>query len=1677
MKKAKRILAGALAALILTMSLPLSALADEADVPVESPNFEVSFDVDTGQEEISEDPPADIEATPEPTAEPTAEPTQEPTPTPESTATPAPTAEPTAVPTATPGVTATPTAVPTSTPEPSAVPSASPVVTPTPTPSPQPVANPVKLEHDVLDNVDKDCIYLFPVPNSSEITQEYSAEHKAIDIAASSGSPVYAAEDGTVSYVQIWDGSYDTTGMMSYGHMVEVRHADGNTTLYAHLSEINVQQGEKVVRGQRIGRVGSTGNATGPHLHFEVITSEGKADPAEYLWTMPGEWIMSYAADTEAGISPTAVGNTGRSVIHYYSLAKNTTTTVTGSLGQLPTKAIKSGSTEYPAYCLEKDKLIWDNIDFTWSSFTVPQQTTMKAILAEGFHETNSLDKSDWGNTQGIGYKGNYANETAKWLVTQYLIWAAEKNYITKHSNTSWTWKSQVDTDLETVAKNAYNPTVVRSYYAEVKAKLLNAYTIPSFASSSSSSFSTTIKMYWDGSKYTATVTDSKSVAAYYTYTCNGITFTKNGNKLTISTTKEYPSGVVATGSRTIGDDSNLAWWKCTDSSIQLIATPLGKTKTVRSYLKVQTVTPSYYIYLKKSSADTSMTNGDNRYSLEGAVYTVYSGNTAVATIATDASGYGYTNVALQNGRYSIKETTSPKNYYKDETTHWVTISYGDAALNVSDAPIPLEYSINLTKTSANVSITNGDSGYSLAGAVYKIYNSSGTEVASITTNSSGKGSSNVKLKNGTYTAVESKAPPGYALDTTRHTVRINNADATLNVSDVPLIKTVTLTKTSANTSITAGNSNYSLAGAVYDVYEGNSATGTPVASFTTNSSGVATLSRKLYPNRTYTILERTPPPGYVKDTTPHPFYLTYNSATMDVVDDPTTIRLTVKKKDSETNTSVAQGNASLAGAQYKVTYVNGTKTVENIVTTNSSGSATLRGLPIGVTVTVQEITAPAGYKLDSRVHTYVTTTKTEKIEYDLEPEDFTEDVFKGHIQITKQIEMLGADAQLEQGAEYQVYLKSAGSYNAAKDTERDYLVTGADGKATTKDLPYGTYTLHQVKGVPGREFKDMDVDVHENGKTYEVTIINELKYAQLKIVKTSEDGNVAGFTFKVTRLADGASATYTTNAAGEIITDQMPVYVDADATQLYEYKVEEINVPDKYRTPDPQTVTLTYGQTAEVSFYNKISRGTLEILKVDHDGVTPLEGATFEITDADGNVIATETSGPDGKIKVDSILYGQYHWSEVEAPKGYDLDDTGHNNASDTITDGFAHNATASAGDTVEYQIISTLPTITSTATNISDYTFKDVLARGLSYNGEVTLEFFKDAACTQSVAKWTEADNKFTVAKAENSDKSHTMTIAMTPAGLKEINTANTAANNSNGALYAGYSNYTLRIRYNAKLNSDESLVYGDNGNENNVVLTWKRSNDKYFDTLIDDCHIYTYAINVAKTFSDGKAEQTMFDHVLFKAQNKTDGYYVIATLNADEGIWYVTGHTDKEAEATALHPVTWNSKPGQIILKGVEDDQYIWTELETDNGYTLLKNNIDVTIKSVDDTTRPCDIYSKDTLGVIQNDPRYNFDGGLNLKLANIPQTQLAHNYQTASATVDGNNVTMLDDEMDTGSTNAIAPLQVVNTKGFETPMTGENGTWALAIGGVLVFCLGTSAFIFFLVFKRRKEQEDK
>ena len=1282
MKKAKKLLAWLLTAVIVSSSLPFSVFADETNQPSaaaeDASGFEVSFDLDTDVEDVVETEP---EATPEPTTEPTPEPiatpTQEPTstPTPENIATP----EPTVTPTATPEVTATPTAEPTAMPEPSAAasptpsaaPSASPAAKPTPTPSPQPVTNPIKLEHEVLTDYETGGLYLFPVPDGDEITQEYSEQHKAWDIAAVTGSAVVAAEEGTVTYVQIWDGSYDTTGMMSYGHMIQIEHPDGNTTLYAHLSEINVQQGEKVVRGQRIGRVGSTGNSTGPHLHFEVMSETGKKENPEpvleygvstllddYTWS----WVNQYLNRPNGTKTISDYGVTRDKVVAELTSHQSDNyylgTTYVGGDSQSP-----NGDTSYNygsagLNCAGFVSYVLCKLGLNAGTSDLNNHTALPASSVQGL-----MTKAVGGRS--ADWYSSYKSRNLLAGASNYCFWIANgdlKSYAFQSKSDMLSSgvleKGDIILMLPTTASASDRDTHIGFFWGNSSSEdnMWHSFGsnnhISTITPKTSPSYYVVIK--YAPSEYTLTLNKTSSNPSLTNnnsnYSLSGAVYEVYGNKTTYTTSTVTYYTVNASGGLNLRSSAN------TSSSVLI-------TMTNGASVRYLSTSGSWYRVEYTHSNGTTYTGyASSTYLTNKTTQTIYTptvtSNALLGTLTTNSSGSA--SLVVPAGTVSVKEKTAPKGFSVDNETHTVTMD-GNKTLNVSDTPIIYEYNINLTKTSANVSITNGDSGYSLAGAVYKIYNSSGTEVASITTNSSGKGSSNVKLKNGTYTAVESKAPPGYALDTTRHTVRINNADATLNVSDVPLIKTVTLTKTSANTSITAGNSNYSLAGAVYDVYEGNSATGTPVASFTTNTSGVATLSRKLYPNRTYTILERTPPPGYVKDTTPHPFYLTYNAATMDVVDDPSAVKITVKKKDSGNGTTTPAGNASLAGAVYRVYYLQNGTTVYKDITTGSNGVAILNDVPLGE-IKIQEISAPVGYKLDSTVHTYnVTSDKVTSAVYEMEPEDFTEDVFKGHIQITKQIEMLGADAQLEQGAEYQVYLKSAGSYNAAKDAERDYLVTGADGKATTKDLPYGTYTLHQIKGVPGREFKDMDVDVHENGKTYEVTLTNELKYAPLKIVKTSEDGNVAGFTFKVTRLADGYSKTYTTNAAGEIITDQMPVYVDADATQLYEYKVEEINVPDKYRTPDAQTITLTYGQTAEVSFYNQIARGTLEILKVDHDGVTPLEGAKFEITDDNGNVIATKTSGPDGKIKVDSILYGQYHWSEVKAPKGYDLDDTVH--------------------------------------------------------------------------------------------------------------------------------------------------------------------------------------------------------------------------------------------------------------------------------------------------------------------------------------------------------------------------------------------------------------------------------
>lgn len=433
---------------------------------------------------------------------------------------------------------------------------------------------------------------------------------------------------------------------------------------------------------------------------------------------------------------------------------------------------------------------------------------------------------------------------------------------------------------------------------------------------------------------------------------------------------------------------------------------------------------------------------------------------------------------------------------------------------------------------------------------------------------------------------------------------------------------TVTLTKTSADVKITNGNANYSLEGAVYNVYKAyvnpnHDYTNDPVvATFTTQKDGHATLSKKLE-NGNYVTIEQVAPLGYTLDTSVHRFSVGGKSTDISVVDDPSAVTLTVTKKDSDTNSSVAAGNASLAGAVYRVSYLQDGREVHKDITTNSSGRAVLKGIPIGQ-IKVQEISSPLGYKLDPTVHIYnVAPHEVTSAEFELEPADFTEEVMKGQIALHKQYETLD-DLAEEQGAEFDIYLKSAGSFDAAKETERDHITTGADGMATTKDLPYGTYVVHQSKGGNGRQLvSDFDVSISEDGKVYSYDLVNTQKNAQLKIVKTSEDGVIEGIHFRVTRLEDNYSAKYVTNAAGEILTETLPIYADKDGATKYQYRVEELDTEKTYgyQLPDPQIVELSEGEIASVSFHNKpIEIGTKATVEGENE-VDPLDKVTLTDT------------------------------------------------------------------------------------------------------------------------------------------------------------------------------------------------------------------------------------------------------------------------------------------------------------------------------------------------------------------------------------------------------------------------------------------------------------------------------
>ena len=502
----------------------------------------------------------------------------------------------------------------------------------------------------------------------------------------------------------------------------------------------------------------------------------------------------------------------------------------------------------------------------------------------------------------------------------------------------------------------------------------------------------------------------------------------------------------------------------------------------------------------------------------------------------------------------------------------------------------------------------------------------------------------------------------------------------------------VTLTKTSADVSITQGNSAYSLAGATYNVYKGTSGTGSVVATFTTDAAGHATLSTPLE-DGTYSVKEVTSPKGYKPDTKVYTFTINGADTSLSVEDEPGTLTLKLKKKDSQTR-STPQGNASLAGAVYQVSYQKGGQTVTEELTSDASGNlGTLEGLPLG-TVTVKELTAPEGYRLDTEVHTYtVDGSQLTGDVYELEVDDLTEDVQRGGLTIQKLDSQTGTtpqgDASLE-GIVFEIVNNSQNAVvvngnTAAPGQVAMTITTNSAGVATTGEnsLPYGEYTVREVSTNDSmlKTFdEEISVTIDSDGVMLEYEAENEVVRGGIDITKedsqtgSTPQGNAsfAGIDFEIiNQSANSVVVDGTTYAVGDVVmtvtTNESGIAsTGSDVLPYGTYEVRESQTNESMLlTWQGETVQVRQnGHSVSVTAVDEVERGGLAVEKQDSiTGSTPqgdadFSGITFEIINNSrnpvivegekynsGEVVKTLVTDDQGKASTadDLLPYGEY--------------------------------------------------------------------------------------------------------------------------------------------------------------------------------------------------------------------------------------------------------------------------------------------------------------------------------------------------------------------------------------------------------------------------------------------------
>lgn len=402
----------------------------------------------------------------------------------------------------------------------------------------------------------------------------------------------------------------------------------------------------------------------------------------------------------------------------------------------------------------------------------------------------------------------------------------------------------------------------------------------------------------------------------------------------------------------------------------------------------------------------------------------------------------------------------------------------------------------------------------------------------------------------------------------------------------------------------------------------------------------------------------------------------------------------TVTKSDAETG--APQGDATLAGAVYGI--YNGDSLVDRY-TTDANGQFTTREYPCGDNWSIRELSPSEGYLLDETAHPIGAEPGNYTVEHNAISIAVTERVGKGSIAVLKHCDdgETGIDTP-EAGAEFQVYLKSAGSYDAARESERDSLICDEYGYAATKDMPYGIYTVHQVSGWEGREMMpDFDVAVSENGRIHRYLLNDAVFKSMVEIVKKdAETGNIipaAGIGFQVRNAETGGIITqhltyptpmdidtFYTDDAGRLMLPEPLAYGSYELTEVQSAQGYVLSVD-----PVPFVVDGTQ-EVVTVEVFNQPQKGIISIYKAGevfasvagHDGtyqpvyaVQGLAGAVYEVTAAEdirtpdgtlrysrGEVVSTATTGEDGVAATEPLYLGKFEVRELEAPGGMVLNE-----------------------------------------------------------------------------------------------------------------------------------------------------------------------------------------------------------------------------------------------------------------------------------------------------------------------------------------------------------------------------------------------------------------------------------